>query len=111
MFYLAICPWVSHGQPEHMDVMIIAEFQEPFVGELGAVVRDDVVGNPKAMDDVGEEQRDLLRSDVGNGTGLDPLGKLVNGDEQVGAAPSCSLQGSDQVKPPNGERPCDGNGL
>jgi hypothetical protein len=33
------------------------------------------------MDDVGEEQRGLLRSDVGNGTGLDPLGKLVNSNE------------------------------
>jgi hypothetical protein len=29
----------------------------------------------------------------------------------VGEAPSCSLQGSDQVEPPNGERPRDGNGL
>jgi hypothetical protein len=43
------------------------------------------------MDDVGEEQRGLLRSDIGNGAGLDPLGKLVNGDKQVGEAPSCSL--------------------
>jgi hypothetical protein len=71
--------------------MVIIEFQEPFAGELGTVVRDDTVGNPKAMDDVSEEQRGLLRSDIGNGTGLDPLRKLVNGDEQVGEAPSCSL--------------------
>jgi hypothetical protein len=71
--------------------MVIVEFQEPFASELGAVVRDDAVGDPKAMDDVGEEQRGLLRSDVGNGTGLDPLGKLVNDDEQVGEAPNCSL--------------------
>jgi hypothetical protein len=66
---------------------------------------------PKAMNDVGEEQHGLLRSDVGNGAGLDPLGKLVNGDEQVGEAPICFLQGSDQVEPLNDERPCDGNGL
>jgi hypothetical protein len=81
MFYLAICPWVSHDRLEHADVMVIAEFQEPFASELGAIVRDDAVGNPKAMNDVGEKQRGLLRSDVGNGTGLDPLGKLVNGNE------------------------------
>jgi hypothetical protein len=43
-----------------MDVMVITEFQEPSTGELGVVVRDDAVGNPKAMDDVGEEQRGLL---------------------------------------------------
>jgi hypothetical protein len=55
MFHLAICLWVSHGRPEHTDVMVVAEFQEPFACELGAVVRDNAVGNPKAMDDVGEE--------------------------------------------------------
>jgi hypothetical protein len=43
--------------------------------------------------------------------GLDQLGKLVDGDKQVGKAPGCSLQGSDQVEPPNNERPCDENGL
>jgi hypothetical protein len=57
---LAIHPWVSHSQPEHIDVMVIIEFQEPFVSELGVIVRDDAVGNCKAMDDVGEEQRGLL---------------------------------------------------
>jgi hypothetical protein len=40
--------------------MVIVEFQEPFAGELGAIVCDDAVGNPEAMDDVGEEQRGLL---------------------------------------------------
>jgi Flp pilus assembly protein TadB len=40
--------------------MVIAEIQEPLAGELGAIVRDDAVGNPEAMDDVGEEQRGLL---------------------------------------------------
>jgi hypothetical protein len=43
-----------------MDVMVVIEIQEPLAGELGAVVRDDEVGNPEAMDDVDEEQRDLL---------------------------------------------------
>jgi hypothetical protein len=43
-----------------MDVMVIAEFQEPFASDLGAVVRDDAVGNPKAMNDVNKEQRGLL---------------------------------------------------
>jgi hypothetical protein len=43
-----------------MDVMVVVEFQEPFAGELGAVVRDDAIGDPKSIDDVGEEQRGLL---------------------------------------------------
>jgi hypothetical protein len=40
--------------------MVVVEFQEPSTSELGAIVYDDAVGNPKAMDDVSEEQRGLL---------------------------------------------------
>jgi hypothetical protein len=42
---------------------------------------------------------------------LDPFGKLINGDEQVGEATSCLLQWSDQVESLNGEWPCDENRL
>jgi hypothetical protein len=38
---------VSHGGPVHPDVVILAEVQELFAGELGAVVGDDGVRNPK----------------------------------------------------------------
>jgi hypothetical protein len=46
---------MSYGQPENMDVMVVAEIQKLFVDKLGGVVRDDAVGNPKAVDDVSEE--------------------------------------------------------
>jgi hypothetical protein len=55
MFYLVICFWMSYGRPEHTDVVVVVEIQKLFVGELDAVVCDDAVGNPKAMDDVGEK--------------------------------------------------------
>jgi hypothetical protein len=45
---------MSHGGPVHPDVMILAEVQELSTGELGAVVGDDGVRDPEAMDDVGE---------------------------------------------------------
>jgi hypothetical protein len=35
--------------------MVVAEIQKLFAGKLGVVVRDDAVGNPKAVDDVSEE--------------------------------------------------------
>jgi hypothetical protein len=35
--------------------MVVTEIQKLFVNKLGAVVRDDVVRNPKAVGDVGEE--------------------------------------------------------
>jgi hypothetical protein len=46
---------MSYGRPEHTDVIVVAEIQKLFAGKLGTVVRDDAVGNPKAVDDVGEE--------------------------------------------------------
>jgi hypothetical protein len=38
-----------------MDVMVVGEIQKLFAGELGAVVRDDAVRYPKAMDDIDEK--------------------------------------------------------
>jgi hypothetical protein len=111
MFFLSICFWMSYGRPEHTNVVVVAEIQKLFTSKLGVIVRDDTVGNPKAVDDVGEKEHSLLGPDAGDRMGLDPLGKFVNCNEQVGEAASCPFQGSDQVKPPNSERPCDGDSL
>jgi hypothetical protein len=56
---------------------------------LGAIICDDAVGYHKAVDDVGEKEHSLLTPDAVDRTGLDPLGKFVNGNEQVGEAASC----------------------
>ena len=80
-----------------MDVVVLAEVQELSTGELGAVVGDDGVRDPKAMDDVYEESHHLLSLDVGEGSDLDPLGEFVYGDQQVREAPGCLLQGTDEV--------------
>jgi hypothetical protein len=46
---------MSYGRPEHTDVVVVTEIQKLFTSELGAVVRDDAVRNPKAVDDVSEK--------------------------------------------------------
>jgi hypothetical protein len=86
---------MSHGRPEHTDVVVVAKIQKLFTSELGAIIRDDAVGNSKAVDDVGKKEHSLLRPKAGDRTGLDPLGKFVDGDEQVGEAANCPFQGSD----------------
>ena len=43
------------GGPIDPDVLFIAESKEFPIGELCAIVRDDGVRDPKAMDDVEEE--------------------------------------------------------
>jgi hypothetical protein len=90
---------MSYGRPEHTDVVVVAEIQKLFTSELGAIVRDDAVGNPKAVDDVGEKEHSFLRPDASDRTGLNPLGKFVNDNKQVGEAASCPFQGSNKVEP------------
>jgi hypothetical protein len=55
---------VSYGGLVHPDVVTLAEVQELSAGELGAIVGDDGVRDPKAMDDVGEERHRLFRPDA-----------------------------------------------
>ena len=51
---------------------------------------------------------DLIHEDRSS---LYPLCKLVYGDKQVCIAPGCPLDMSDQIEPPDHERPCDGDCL
>jgi hypothetical protein len=56
---------VSYDGPVHTDVVALAEVQELLSSELRAIVGDDGVRDPKAMDDVGEERHCLLGPDAG----------------------------------------------
>jgi len=71
--------------------MLIAEFQELLARELSAVVGDDDVGDPKSVDNVGEEKDGLFGADVGDGSSLDPFGELVDSHQQVGVPSFCLL--------------------
>jgi hypothetical protein len=56
---------VSYGGPVHTDVVVLAEVQELFIGELRSIVGDDGTWDSKAMDDVCEECHCLLKLDAG----------------------------------------------
>jgi hypothetical protein len=99
---------VSHDGPVHPGVVILAEVQELSAGELGAVVGDDGLRDPEAMDDVGEEWHRLFRPDAVQGPDLDPLGEFIDGDQEVRVAPGGLLQGADEVQTPYSKRPGDG---
>jgi hypothetical protein len=62
--HLPIRLGVSHDGPVHTDVVVLAKVQELLPSELGAVVGDDGVRDPKAMDDVDEERHRLLGPDA-----------------------------------------------
>jgi hypothetical protein len=63
------------------------------------------------MDDVTKEKHGLFGFDLGDWPRFYPFGKLVNGDEQMGLAPGRLLEGPDQIKPRDHERPRDGDCL
>jgi hypothetical protein len=65
MLHLPIRHGVSYGSLVHTDVVVLAEVQELLPSELCAIVGDDGVRDPKAMDDVGEERHRLLGPDAG----------------------------------------------
>jgi hypothetical protein len=65
MLYLPIHHGVSYGSLVHTDVVVLVEVHELLASELGAIVGDDGVRDPKAMDDVGEECHRLLGPDAG----------------------------------------------
>jgi hypothetical protein len=78
------------GRPIHADVVLVAELQKLPAGELRPVVGE-------AVYDVGEECHDLLCLEISDWVHLDPLGELVDGNQQVGVAPGRLLQGPDNV--------------
>jgi hypothetical protein len=63
------------------------------------------------MDYVGEEEDNLLRPNVCDGSSIDPFGELVDGHQQVDV-PSCHpLEGTHEVEAPYHEWPSDGDHL
>jgi hypothetical protein len=63
--HLPIRHGVSYDGPVHMDVVVLTEVQELLPSELRAIVGDDGVRDPKAMDDVCKEHHRLLGPDAG----------------------------------------------
>jgi hypothetical protein len=68
---------MSDYYPVYLDVVVIIEVQE-LLGELGPVVGDDRVGDPKAEDIVLEKAYHLFGADLGQGPSLDSLSELVD---------------------------------
>ena len=60
-------------------MVFVTELQKLFAGELSAVVGDNGVGDPKAMNNVGEEQHRILGSYAREGSSLCPFGEFVDG--------------------------------
>lgn len=89
--------WVCHRSKVKGDAIVIAESEKRLAGELSVVVHDDAIGDAKLEDDVLKEPDGPLYSDRGDVLGLNPLGELVDVNEEMCEAPEHCLKGPDHV--------------
>jgi hypothetical protein len=95
---------VGDRSPVHLDGVVIIEIHELFPDELGAIVDDDGVGDPKIENNVLDKTYCLHGANFSHGPFLDPLSELVNCDKQVGPTPGCFLEGSQKVQTPHSKQ-------
>jgi hypothetical protein len=91
---LPIRAWVDDGGPVHPNVIIIPEIQELLPGELGAIIGDDGVWDPKTENNVLDKIHHLFGVDLYQGSCLNPLSELVDRNMQVGQVIGCFLEWS-----------------
>jgi hypothetical protein len=71
-----------------LDAELFGELLKFAHGEVGAVVGDDAVRHTVSVDDGLEELDCRSRFLIGDWDSFDPLGELVNDDQQVSVASS-----------------------
>ena len=91
--------------------MFFAEFCHGALGEVGAIVRYYTLRVAIPVDELAYELGCRLAVALLDWLGLDPLGELVDRDQEVGETGWGLLERAYHVHAPYGEWPCDGDGL
>jgi hypothetical protein len=79
---------MRHRRVLYLDAELFGELLKFIRGEIGAVVGDDAVWYAISVDDGLEKLDRRSRFLIGDWDGFDPLGELVDGDQQVSVASS-----------------------
>jgi hypothetical protein len=79
---------VHHRCVLYLDAELFGKLLKFARGEVGTVVGDDAVWYAIPVDDGLEKLDRRSRFLIGDWDGFDPLGELVNGDQQVSVASS-----------------------
>jgi hypothetical protein len=101
--HLAIALWVSNGRIANFYAKIFVVLLECVVSELGPIVSDDPVWDPKPVDDGLDELDCRLLVDLDHRGHSWPLGEFVDSDIEI-PVPSHGLgKWPHDVQPPNNE--------
>jgi hypothetical protein len=79
---------VHHHCILYLDAELLGELLKFTRGEVGAVVGDDAIWHAISVDDGLEKLDRRSRFLIGDWDGFDPLGELVDGDQQVSVVSS-----------------------
>jgi hypothetical protein len=79
---------VRHRCVLYLDAELLGELLKFTCGEVGAVVGDDAVRHAISVDDGLKKLDRRSRFLIGDWDSFDPLGELIDGDQQVGVVPS-----------------------
>jgi hypothetical protein len=80
---LSITLWMSNRRIADLDAKILTVSLEHATGELGPIVGDDPIQDPKPTDNGLDELDYGLLVDLGHRWCFGPLGELVDGDVQI----------------------------
>ena len=105
LFDLTVCLRVSDRREANIDFSVLAKLHEFSRSEVGAIVGDDAVRNPESARNHLEEVDNCSSASVRDRYSFDPLGKLIDGDEQMSVVTmSGPGQWTNHIEPPLGER-------
>ena len=84
LFDLTVCLWMSNGCKSDIDPSFFTELHEFSRSEVGAIISDDAMRDPESTGDHLEEIDSRNSSLVCDGYDFNPLGELVDCNQQVG---------------------------
>jgi hypothetical protein len=102
---LVVAPGMCHKRKAEQSADALSILLEEPTFELGPVVCNDTVGDPKSIDNRLEEGNNSILGDVDHRGSLWPLCELVDGDEEETALADNPGKWSQDVHPPYGEWP------
>jgi hypothetical protein len=103
--HLVIALWVSNGSIANFYTKIFIVFLKCTTGELGPVVSDDPVRDPKPADDGLDKLDCRLLIDLDHRGCFWPLGEFIDGDIEIPVPSDSPRKWPEDIQPPNSEWP------
>jgi hypothetical protein len=101
--HLAIALWMSNERVVDLHPKVFSVPLEGTAGELGPIISDDSVRDPKPTDDGLDELDCELIDDFDHKGRFRPLGEFVDGDVEIPVPSDGPGKWSQDVQPPHSE--------